>query len=84
MARPYKIKRHKRICRRSAGSILARAAAIIAAVAVLFGLGLGIIWSCQRLDFTKSRMDPPSNRRWSPAFLSLLHSRSNREAAPTG
>lgn len=39
MARPYKIKRHKRIYRRSAGSILARVAAIIAAVAVLFGLG---------------------------------------------
>ena len=39
MARPYKIKRHKRIYRRSAGSILARAAAIIAAVVVLFGLG---------------------------------------------
>lgn len=39
MARPYKIKRHKRIYRRSAGSILARVAAIVAAVAVLFGLG---------------------------------------------
>ena len=39
MARPYKIKRHKRIYRRSAGSILARATAIIAAVAILFGLG---------------------------------------------
>ena len=39
MARPYKIKRHKRIYRRSAGSILARVAAIVAAIAVLFGLG---------------------------------------------
>lgn len=39
MARPYKIKRHKRIYRRSAGSILARVAVIVAAVAVLFGLG---------------------------------------------
>lgn len=39
MARPYKIKRHKRIYRRSAGSILARVAAIVTAVAVLFGLG---------------------------------------------
>lgn len=39
MGRPYKIKRHKRIYRRSAGSIVLRVVVIVAAIAVLFGLG---------------------------------------------
>ena len=54
MARPYKIKRHKRIYRRSAGSILARAAAIIAAVAVLFGLGWALYGPVSDWNFTKA------------------------------
>ena len=37
MGRPYKIKRHKRIYRRSAGSIVLRVVVIVAAIAVLFG-----------------------------------------------
>lgn len=39
MGKPYKIKHHKRIYRRSAGSIILRVLMIVAAVAVLFGLG---------------------------------------------
>lgn len=39
MGKPYKIKHHKRIYRRSAGSIILRVLVIVAAVAVLFGLG---------------------------------------------
>ena len=39
MGRPYKIKRHKRIYRRSAGSIVLREVVIVAAIAVLVGLG---------------------------------------------
>lgn len=39
MGKPYKIKHHKRIYRRSAGSIILRVLIIVAAVAVLFGLG---------------------------------------------
>ncbi len=39
MGKPYKIKHHKRIYRRSAGSIILRVLIIAAAVAVLFGLG---------------------------------------------
>ena len=34
MGRPYKIKRHKRIYRRSAGSIVLRVVVIVAAIAV--------------------------------------------------
>lgn len=39
MGRPYKIKRHKRIYRRSAGNIILRVLIIVAAVAALFGIG---------------------------------------------
>ena len=77
MARPYKIKRHKRIYRRSAGSILARAAAIISAVVVLFGLGwalYGPVSDC----ISQKQNGPTEQQEMVPAFLSLLHSRSNR------
>lgn len=39
MSRPYKIKRHKRIYRRSAGSIILRILTVVIAVALLFALG---------------------------------------------
>lgn len=39
MGKPYKIKRHKRIYRRSAGSIILRVAVIVAAIGILFALG---------------------------------------------
>ena len=39
MGRPYKIKRHKRIYRRSAGNIILRVLIIVAAVAALFSIG---------------------------------------------
>ena len=39
MGKPYKIKRHKRIYRRSAGSIVLRIVIIAAAVGILFALG---------------------------------------------
>ena len=39
MGKPYKIKHHKRIYRRSAGSIILRVLMIVDAVAVLFGVG---------------------------------------------
>lgn len=39
MGKPYKIKRHKRIYRRSAGSIILRIVIIAAAVGILFALG---------------------------------------------
>ena len=53
MGRPYKIKRHKRIYRRSAGSIVLRVVVIVAAIAVLFGLGWALYapvseWIAQR------------------------------------
>lgn len=62
MARPYKIKRHKRIYRRSAGSILARIAAIVAAIAVLFGLGWALYgpvsdWISQRQNVPEEQQD---------------------------
>lgn len=42
MAKPYKIKRHKRIYRRSFGSILLRICIFLAAIGVLFCLGWGL------------------------------------------
>lgn len=42
MGKPYKIKRHKHIYRRSFGSIMMRICIIVAAIAVLFCLGWGL------------------------------------------
>ena len=53
MGRPYKIKRHKRIYRRSAGSIVLRVVVIVAAIAVLFGLG----WALYCLLYTSDAAD---------------------------
>lgn len=69
MGRPYKIKRHKRIYRRSAGSIVLRVVVIVAAIAVLFGLGWALYapvseWIAQRQnpqeeqDLTVGASDP--------------------------
>ena len=69
MGRPYKIKRHKRIYRRSAGSIVLRVVVIVAAIAVLFGLGWALYapvseWIAQRQnpqeeqDLTVGSSDP--------------------------
>ena len=82
MARPYKIKRHKRIYRRSAGSILARVAAIVAAIAVLFGLGWALYgpvsdWISQKPEWTHR-----ATGRWFPGVSEPAAQPQQQEAAP--
>lgn len=77
MGRPYKIKRHKRIYRRSAGSIVLRVAVIVAAIAILFGLGWALYapvseWIAQRQnpqeeqDLTVGASDPQEQEAEEP------------------
>ena len=90
MARPYKIKRHKRIYRRSAGSILARVAAIVAAIAVLFGLGWALYGPVS--DWISQKQNGPTEQQEmvpgvsEPAAQPLPHrltSRKNRPRRPS-
>lgn len=58
MAKPYKIKRHKRIYRRSFGSILLRICIFLAAIGVLFCLGWGLYGPVS--DWLEQRQNAPS------------------------
>ena len=81
MARPYKIKRHKRIYRRSAGSILARAAAIIAAVVVLFGLGWALYGPVS--DWISQKQNGPTEQQeMVPGVSEPAAQPQQQEAAP--
>lgn len=57
MGRPYKIKRHKQIYRRSTGSVVLRVLVIVVAIAALFALGWALYapvsnWIAQRQNQT--------------------------------
>ena len=81
MARPYKIKRHKRIYRRSAGSILARVAAIVAAIAVLFGLGWALYGPVS--DWISQKQNGPTEQQeMVPGVSEPAAQPQQQEAAP--
>ena len=82
MARPYKIKRHKRIYRRSAGSILARATAIIAAVSILFGLGWTLYGPVS--DWISQKQNGPTEQQeMVPGVSEPAAQPQQQEAAPS-
>ena len=68
MAKPYKIKRHKRIYRRSAGSIVLRVLVIVISIALLFGIGWTLFvpvsnWISNRQNQTdEAPMDSSENQ----------------------
>lgn len=66
MAKPYKIKRHKSIYRRSRGSILLRVLTITAAAAVLFGIGWALYAPVS--EWIQQRQNTPQEEELTPGL----------------